>query len=148
MMQLLQCMYQGLLLTMLGRRAVLALGVPLGAALLGLMLLPTLLMSVQLTPHVLKNIATAYAVYEVDHDVLDSMFQEFEQSGDYLAASQALELMAAQVHLSEEEIADGDVVRSHVHDLAKLGEMKWRYRVVDEGHSPREEAIKVPVEAL
>ena len=48
-----------------------------------------------------------------------------------------------QVHLSEEEIADGDVVRSHVHDLAKLGEMKWRYRVVDEGHSPREEAIKV-----
>ena len=53
-----------------------------------------------------------------------------------------------QVHLSEEEIADSDVVRSHVHDLAKLGEMKWRYRVVDEGHSPREEAIKVPVEAL
>jgi len=52
------------------------------------------------------------------------------------------------VHLSEEEIADGDVVRSHVHDLAKLGEMKWRYRVVDEGHSPREEAIKVPGEAL
>ena len=48
-----------------------------------------------------------------------------------------------QVHLSEEEIADGDVVRSHVHDLAKLGEMKWRYRVVDEGQSPREEAIKV-----
>ena len=45
--------------------------------------------------------------------------------------------------MSEEEIADGDVVRSHVHDLAKLGEMKWRYRVVDEGHSPREEAIKV-----
>ena len=53
-----------------------------------------------------------------------------------------------QVQLSEEEIADGDVVRSHVHDLAKLGEMKWRYRVVDEGHSPREEAIKVPDEAL
>ena len=60
--------YQGLLLTMLGRTAVLELGVPLGAALLILMLLPTLLMSLQLTPHVLKNIATANAVYEVEHD--------------------------------------------------------------------------------
>ena len=35
--------------------------------------------------------------HEVDHDVLDSMFQEFEHTGDYLAASQALEMMAAQV---------------------------------------------------
>ena len=58
-------MYQGLLLTMLGRLAVLELGVPLGAALLCLMLLPTLLMALRLTPHVLKNIATANAVYEV-----------------------------------------------------------------------------------
>ena len=47
------------------------------------------------------------------------------------------------MHLSEEEIADSDVVRSHVHDLAKLGEMKWRYRVVEEGQNPRDEAIKV-----
>ncbi len=52
------------------------------------------------------------------------------------------------MHLSEDEITDGDVVRSHVHDLAKLGEMKWRYRVVDEGCSPREEAIKVLDAAL
>ena len=58
-------MRQGLLLTMLGRRALLEVGAPLGAALVGLMLLPTLFMSVQLTPHVLKNIAPAYAVYEV-----------------------------------------------------------------------------------
>ena len=33
---------------------------------------------------------------EVDHAVLDSMSQEFEDAGDYLAASQALEMMAAQ----------------------------------------------------
>ena len=51
------------------------------------------------------------------------------------------------MHLSEDEIADGDVVRSHVHDLAKLGEMKWRYRVVEEEQSPRDEAIKVLDEA-
>ena len=37
--------------------------------------------------------------HEVDHDVLDSMFQEFEHTGDYLAASQALEMMAAQVRM-------------------------------------------------
>ena len=49
------------------------------------------------------------------------------------------------MHLSESEISDAEIVRSHVHNLAKLGEMKWRYRVVDEGQSPRDEAIKAGV---
>ena len=34
-------------------------------------------------------------------------------------------------------------VRDKVRDLLKLGEMKWRYRVVEEEQSPRDEAIKV-----
>ena len=53
----------------------------------------------------------------------------------------------AQVHLSEADMADPAIVRSHVHDLTKLGEMKWRYRVVDEGQSPRDEAIKARARA-
>jgi len=34
-----------------------------------------------------------------------------------------------------------------VHDLAKLGEMKWRYRVVEEGESPRDQAIEILTQA-
>ena len=45
--------------------------------------------------------------------------------------------------LSDAEVADADLVRCKARDLGKLGEMKWRYRVVDEGQSPRDEAIKV-----
>ena len=52
-----------------------------------------------------------------------------------------------QSMLSEEEMHDADLVRAKVHDMAKLGEMKWRYRVVDEGQSPRDEAIRILTEA-
>lgn len=45
--------------------------------------------------------------------------------------------------LTKDEIADEEVVRAKVKDLLKLGEMKWRYRVVEEGQNPRDEAIKV-----
>ena len=50
-----------------------------------------------------------------------------------------------QSKLSEEEMHDVDLVRAKVHDMAKLGEMKWRYRVVDEGQSPRECPLVTPV---
>ena len=52
-----------------------------------------------------------------------------------------------QSKLSEEDMKDTDLVRAKVHDMAKLGEMKWRYRVVDEGQSPRDEAIHILTEA-
>ena len=39
--------------------------------------------------------------------------------------------------------AHESTVRQKVQSLNKLGEYKWRYRVVDEGGSPRDEAITV-----
>ena len=138
---LLQCIYQALILTMLGRLAILEFGW-LGPVVIAAMWAPTSLMTAKLTPHVLKDVAMTEAVIDADHDVLDTMRQELEERADYSAASQALEIMA-QVQLSDKDLADAGVVRSHVRDLIKLGEMKWRYRVVDEGQSPRDEAIKV-----
>ena len=191
---LMQCMFQALILTMLGREVILAFGVAKGVPVLVLMWLPTTLMSLFVTPHVIKNLALARAVVEANHDVLDKMekvrsphpspcqctrrgpmqrtprpnatphahvdrapsrdhhdhhdlpSQEFEQEGDYSAASQALELMSG-AQLTDEEAKDAELVRCKVHDLNKLGEMKWRYRVVEEGQSPREEALKVLDEA-
>ena len=67
---------------------------------------------------------------------------EYMQSGDYAAANQALEL-AADTKLTAEDILHEEVVRAKVSDLNKLGEMRWRYRVVDQGMNPRDEAIKV-----
>ena len=139
---LLQSMYQALILTMLGRLAILEFGWLGGAVVIAAMWAPTSLMTALVTPHVLKDVAMTESVIEANHDVLDTMRQELQERGDYSAASQALEIMA-QVQLSDNDLADAGVVRSHVRDLIKLGEMKWRYRVVDEGQSPREEAIKV-----
>lgn len=76
--------------------------------------------------------------------MLQELETEYLQSGDYAAANQALEL-AADTKLSAEDILIEEVVRAKVGDLAKLGEMRWRYRVVDKGQNPRDEAIKVAV---
>ena len=162
---LLQCLLQSLLLTMLGRNAVLYLSEPeendegeaehtevdargggLGSLLIALTLAPTLLMSFLVTPRVLKNFALAYATACRQTEVLQQMETEFERSGDYAAASQALELTMSS-KLSDADLLDGEVVRAKVRDLIKLGEMKWRYRVVDEGQNPRDEAIAVLDEA-
>ena len=106
----------------------------------------------ELLPEIMEQLKEA--LNSSDHPALNPR-SLVEQSNQIIQSSRSSPLEgvfgvlgAAQVHLSEEEIADGDVVRSHVHDLTKLGEMKWRYRVVDKGHSPREEAIKVLDEAL
>ena len=34
-------------------------------------------------------------------------------------------------------------VRERVHSLLRLAEMKWRYRVVEKGQSPRDEGLKL-----
>ena len=49
--------------------------------------------------------------------------------------------------LTDEEMLDTELVRAKVKDLAKLGEMKWRYRVVEEGESPRDQAIEILTQA-
>lgn len=55
--------------------------------------------------------------------------------------SSPLPQLAADYKLSEEDLLSEEVVRAKVADLIKLGEMRWRYRVVDEGKLPRDEAI-------
>ena len=79
------------------------------------------------------------------HDGLTSADPTLGQ-GDYSAAADALQLMAHK-QLSEEEMADAALVRSKVADLTRLGEMRWRYRVVEEGESPRDEGIRILEEA-
>ena len=41
------------------------------------------------------------------------------------------------------QVHDEEAVRTRVNDLIRLAEMKWRYRVVEKGQSPRDEALKV-----
>jgi len=74
--------------------------------------------------------------------VLDEMAGEYERTGDYAASAEALELML-HTKLSDEDMKDTELVRAKAHDLAKLGEMKWRFRVVEEGESPRDQAIEI-----
>ena len=70
----------------------------------------------------------------------------YEGVGDY-AAAVGVVAAAALAPLSDGELRDGAAVRAKVRALNKLGEYKWRYRVVDEGGSPRDEAIAVLEEA-
>jgi hypothetical protein len=43
--------------------------------------------------------------------------------------------------LTEADLQNEDTVRDKVKDLLELGEMKWRYRVVEEEQSPRDEEL-------
>ena len=45
--------------------------------------------------------------------------------------------------LADADLENMETTRHKVKDLIKLGELKWRYRVVEEGQNPRDEAIKV-----
>ena len=51
--------------------------------------------------------------------------------------------MAMTHKLTPDEIKDVEAVRAKTRDLNKLGELRWRFRVVDEGQSPRDSAIEV-----
>ena len=152
---------QALVVTMLGRDYLLLLsnegeagphdhmdatGAWQGACLIVATIVPTLIQSLVVVPRALRNIALAHAAAHHDAEVLHELETEFVQSGDYVAANEALEL-AASSKLSDEDMQDEMTVRAKVRDLCKLGEMRWRYRVVDQGQSPRDEAIKLLEEA-
>ena len=49
---------------------------------------------------------------------------------------------AATVHTHVATYMDTQV-RERVHSLLRLAEMKWRYRVVEKGQSPRDEGLKL-----
>ena len=139
---LLQSMLQGLILMMLMRNCIVLYGMEWGVVMIVLMWLPTEVMTRIVTPHVLAQLALAYAIGVRNKEVLDEMMEDATAEGDYAAAGQVLELALTHT-LTEEEIGDENTVREKVKDLLKLGEMKWRYRVVEEGQNPRDEAIKV-----
>lgn len=73
--------------------------------------------------------------------VLELSKEEAEHQGDYQHAGEVLELAMTQT-LTEAELGSEQKLRARLKDLLKLAEMKWRYRVVDQGQSPRDEAIK------
>ena len=141
-MMLLQSMLQSLIMLMLGRNCVVLFGLHYGLVILALTWLPTELMTRVVTPHVLAQLSLAYAIGVKNKEVLDEMSELATAEGDYTAAGQVLELALTHM-LTKEEIANEKTVREKVKDLLKLGEMKWRYRVVEEGQNPRDEAIKV-----
>ena len=50
---------------------------------------------------------------------------------------------AGMFSLAAGEVHDAEAVRARMHDLIRWAEMKWRYRVVEKGQHPRDEALKV-----
>ena len=146
MVLLLQSMLQSLIILMLMRNCIVLWDWWPGLLVLVLMWLPTELMTFFVTPHVLAQLSLAYAIGVKNKEVLEEMMEDATAEGDYAAAGQVLEL-AMTAKLSQDELQNEEVVREKVKDLLKLGELKWRYRVVEEGQNPRDEAIKVLDEA-
>ena len=144
-----QSMLQSLIILMLGRNAFIFFGAVGGLAVLLLLFLPTVLMTVSVTPRVLECLSLSYAlgIREPLHDdVFERHRTKLMDEGDYAQSAQVLQLQMTK-KLTDAELHDADTVREKVHHLLKLGEMKWRYRVVEEEQSPRDEAIKVLEEA-
>ena len=69
----------------------------------------------------------------------------YEREGDY--ADRRRRRRRRRSRLSDGELRGRRRGARAVRALNKLGEYKWRYRVVDEGGSPRDEAIAVLEEA-
>ena len=144
-----QSMLQSLIILMLGRNAFIFFGAVGGLAVLLLLFLPTVLMTVSVTPRVLECLSLSYAlgIREPLHDdVFDRHYDKLKQEGDYAQSAQVLQLQMTK-KLTDAELHEADTVREKVLKLLELGEMKWRYRVVEEEQSPRDEAIKVLEEA-
>ena len=140
-----QSMLQSLIILMLGRNAFIFFGAVGGLAVLLLLLLPTLLMTVSVTPRVLECLSLSYAlgIREPLHDdVFERHRTKLMDEGDYAQSAQVLQLQMTK-KLTDAELHDADTVRAKVLKLIELGELKWRYRVVEEEQSPRDEAIKV-----
>lgn len=50
---------------------------------------------------------------------------------------------ASKITLTTDQLKDAHTVREKVRNLNRLGEQRWRYRVVEEGMSPRDSAIEI-----
>jgi len=144
---MLSCMVQSFIVMHLARLFIEKHGWVVGTIQIALTYLPCHVMSFFMTPKVLQEFALSHAIAMKHEDVLQDMEREAEQTGDYVGANEVLE-MAMTHKLSEDEMRDEEAVRQKVRDLNKLGELRWRFRVVDEGQNPRDSAIEVLEEAL
>jgi len=143
---LLQSFFQSMILLILARNSVMLFGFAFGSIVVILMWLPTELMTAFVTPRLLAQISLSNAFATPRKAVLEQMIEEATGVGDYAAAGEVLEV-AMLSKLTTEQISDEELCRAKVQDLLKLGELKWRYRVVEEGRSPRDEAVLVLEEA-
>lgn len=66
--------------------------------------------------------------------------------GEYAVASKLLSLLLSCECVTNDN--SGAAGRALVRDYIRLGEMRWRYRIVDEGKNVREEAIGVLLKAM
>lgn len=74
--------------------------------------------------------------------------KETETAGDYASAAKQLEEVKQLEEggfgdFEENGFGDSEAVRTRVHYLVRLGEMRWRYRVVEKGQSPLQAAVEV-----
>lgn len=144
---LMQCMLQAFVLTMFARDAFLLYGLVGGFIATILILIPPTMMTLSVTPRVLSNYALALATARLDKEILHEMVEELTNQGDYVGAGSMLESSLHTV-LTEEQLLDPGTVRDKVRDLNKLGEQKWRYRVVGDHENPRDAAIEVLEKAV
>ena len=68
--------------------------------------------------------------------------REHEDDGNYVAAAGELDQATQAFEIGDADIGDAEMIRSRVHDLTRLAEMKWRYRAVEQGESPPDAAIE------
>jgi hypothetical protein len=66
-----------------------------------------------------------------------------EEEGDYTEATSALQDVDDLVEESSVLLDSPEQLSARIADLTRLAEMKWRYRVVDVGQSPRDEALRI-----
>ena len=82
----------------------------------------------------------------IDRDVINVMEQEHESRGDYVEAARILQktvLQAQYDELVDSKAATEEAVKERLEARIKMAEMYWRYKVVEEGESPRDKAVEV-----
>jgi len=75
------------------------------------------------------------------HRKAQSKADQAVKAGDYVAAEQDLIKLVQGGEDDSQTVACESSVRASVRSLVRLAELKWRYRVVDKGESPRDAAL-------
>ena len=92
-----------------------------------------------LTLTLLEDYSISTSVMHVDRDVMHHIEKEHVEAGDFVRAA---DLVRADLDRTTAQPLDHATLSQKITDMIKLAEMFWRYRVVEEGQSPRDEAIQ------